>query len=148
MSKALALAAAIATALSLAAVGLGAGTTGKSTFDIVLPKTNSRYVDIGRKGYSRGDYFLATGAVLGKVGGARIGGLAGVWTIVDQTADKTSMTIHLPAGTLYVDGRIRHAAKQSVLRVAGGTGPFADAKGTAAFRYLSETSAAIHFSLS
>jgi len=35
-----------------------------------------------------------------------------------------------------------------VLRVAGGTGAYRGAKGTATFRYLSETSGAIHFAIS
>jgi hypothetical protein len=145
MNKAIAALAAAATALAL--VGASSATTPK-TLDVVLPKTNSTYVDVGRKGYSPGDYFLATGAVLDKVGGARIGGLAGVWTLVSPAADTTSITLRLPRGTLYVDGRIRHAAKRSVLRVNGGTGAYDGASGTATFRYLSETSGAIHIAFS
>jgi hypothetical protein len=146
MTKALAALASIAVALTLVGAASAAGNA--STFDIVLPKTKSAYVDTGRKGYSPGDYFLATGAVLDKVGGKRIGGLAGVWTLVSPAADKASIAIRLPSGIVYVDGRIRHAAKQSVLQVRGGTDAFRGAKGTATFRYLSETSGAIHFALS
>jgi hypothetical protein len=136
---------ALAAALSLAAAAPAAH--GARSFDVVLPKTNSTYVDTGRKGYTPGDYFLATGPVLAKVGGPRIGGLAGVWTLVSPAADKASVAIHLADGTVYVDGRIRHAAKQSVLQVRGGTDAFRNARGTASFRYLSETSALIHFDL-
>ena len=145
MTKAFTLLAAIAVAAMLAAVGTAAN---GSTFDIVMPKTKSTYVDTGKKGYSPGDYFLATGPVLDKVGGKRIGGLAGVWTLVSPAADTTSMTIRLPHGNVYVDGQIRHAAKQSVLSVRGGTGAYQDARGTATFRYLTETSGAIHFAIS
>jgi hypothetical protein len=145
MTKALALLATIAAGLAL--VGTGSAASGGRSFDVVLPKTNSRYVDTGRRGYTPGDYFLATGPVLAKSGGKRVGGLAGVWTLLGPTADAASITLHLADGTLYVDGRVRHAAKQSVLQVRGGTGAFRGAKGTATFRYLSETSAALHVEL-
>lgn len=145
MSKAFALLVVSAVVLTLA--GAAAAGNGARSFDIVVPKTKSTYVDTGKKGYSPGDYFLATGPVLARVGGKRIGGLAGVWTLVSPASDRTSMTIHLSRGTVYVDGSIRHAARESVLRVAGGTGAFEGAKGTATFRYLTETSAAIHVAL-
>jgi hypothetical protein len=146
MTKALALLASIAAASILA--GSGTAAAPAKQFDVVLPKTNSTYVDTGKKGYTPGDYFLATGPLLDRVGGARIGGLVGVWTLVSPAADKASITIHLERGTLYVDGVIRHTAKQSVLRVVGGTDAFAGAHGTAALRYLTETSGAVHVSLS
>jgi hypothetical protein len=146
MSKAFALVAALAAATMLATVSSGA--TKPATIDLVLPKTKSTYVDTGAKGYTRGDYFLATGPVLHTVGGERIGGLAGVWTLLGPTADNASITIHLDAGTLFVDGRIRHQAKTSVLRVLGGTRAYAGAHGTATFRYLSETSAALRIEIS
>lgn len=145
MSKAITGLAAVAAVLSLAATGTAS--QGRDAFDVVLPKTTSKYVDIGRKGYSPGDYFLSTGPVLAKVGGERIGGLAGIWTLVSPASDDASIAIHLSRGTLYVDGSIRHTAKQSVLRVRGGTGAFLGARGTATFRYLSETSGAMHVSL-
>jgi hypothetical protein len=85
--------------------------------------------------------------ILDDVGGSRIGGLAGIWTLVSPASDKASIAVHLARGTLYVDGSIRHTAKQSVLRVRGGTGAFRGASGTATFRYLGETSAAFHFAL-
>jgi hypothetical protein len=146
MTKAFAALASIAVALTL--VGATSASSGSRTLDIVLPKTKSAFVDTGKKGYSPGDYFLATGAVLDKVGGKRIGGLVGVWTLVSPAADKASIVIRLPNGIVYVDGQIRHTAKQSLLQVRGGTGAYRGAKGTAAFRYLTETSGAMHFTLS
>ena len=146
MSKAIAGLAAIVAALSLAATASAA--QGTRTFDVVFPKTSTTYVDLGRKGYSRGDYFLSTGPVLAKLGGPRIGGLAGIWTLVSKAADNASIAIRLPGGNVYVDGSIHHAAPQSVLRVRGGTGAFSGARGTASWRYLSERSAALHFELS
>ena len=146
MIKAYATLAAVAVALTVCMTSSGA--TAKRTFDIVVPGTKSTHVDLGAKGDSPGDYYLATGLVLDKVGGKRIGGLAGVWTLVSPAADKASMTISLQKGSIYVDGQIHHAAKTSVLRVAGGTGAFRDARGKAVFRYLTETSASLHFELS
>jgi hypothetical protein len=146
MNKAFAALASIAAALSLVGVTAAAGSS--KTLDIVLPKTNSTYIDTGKKGYSPGDYFLARGPVLDKVGGERIGGLVGVWTLVSPAADTASIVIRLPQGNVYVDGQVHHAAKRSLLQVRGGTGAFRGAKGTATFRYLTETSGAIHFALS
>jgi hypothetical protein len=145
VTKALATLAALGAALSLAGTSSAASTS--RSFDVVLPKTKSTYVDQGKKGYSPGDYFLATGPVQGTVGGKRIGGLAGVWTLLSPAADAVSIAIRLPNGIVYVDGQLRHTAKQSVLQVRGGTRGYRGAKGTATFRYLSETSGAIHFAL-
>ena len=139
-----ALAAAAAT-MTLAATAAGAGSP--KTFSVYLPGTKSTYVDVGRKGYSPGDYFLATGRLLSRAGGARIGGLAGVWTLRSPAADDASITLRLPQGTLFVAGRIHHTAKSSTLRVTGGTDSYAGARGVAVLRYLSETTAEIGFAL-
>jgi hypothetical protein len=144
-SRSIPMLAAVAAASIVASAAQAA--QGERSFEVVVPKTNSTYVDTGRKGYTPGDYFLATGAVLAKTGGPRVGGLAGVWTLVSPAADKASIAVHLARGTVYVDGRIRHTAKQSVLEVLGGTDAFRGARGTATFRYLSETSASIRFEL-
>jgi hypothetical protein len=118
------------------------------SFEVYLPGTKSVYVDTGAKGYSPGDYFLARGAVLGGEHGPRIGGLVGIWTLRSAAADDASITFHLTRGTIYVDGRVRHTAPQSVLRIVGGTGRYANAHGRAVFRYLSETTGSVRFELS
>lgn len=145
MSKLFALLVAVAVLLALATNGPAANRA--SSFDVVLPKTNSKYVDIGRKGYSPGDYFLATGPILDKVGGERIGGLAGVWTLVSPKGDDAAIVLHLERGTVHVDGRINHRKAPSVLRLLGGTGAYKGVRGTATFRYLTETSATLHIAL-
>jgi hypothetical protein len=132
----------------LIAVPLASGAAGSPrTLNLVLPGTASRYVDVGPKGNSPGDYFLATGQVTNKVGGRRIGGLAGVWTLVSPAADDASFVLHLAQGTLYISGQIHHTAKTSLLRVAAGTGAFSGLHGTAVFRYLTDTSAALRITL-
>ena len=140
MTKAYAFLASIAVVAALATAGTAAN--GRTGFEIVMGKTLSgekaiqTYIDTGKKSYSAGDYFLTTGPALDKVGGKRIGGVAGVWTIVSQAADNASVIIHLPDGTLYMDGLMRHTAKQNVLQLRGGTGAYKGARGTATWRTL------------
>jgi hypothetical protein len=119
-----------------------------SSLTVYLPGTKSRYVDTGAKGYSPGDYFLATGVLLDHQGGARVGGLAGIWTLVSPAADNASIIVHLPHGSMYVDGRIQHTKPSSTLRIAGGTGRYAHAHGRATFTYLSDTTASLRFAIS
>ena len=147
MTKAFALAALMATAavLTLANAGTAAG---DKKLDLVLGPTKSVHVDVGTKGYSRGDYFPARGPVRAKVGGKRIGSLAGIWTIVSPAGDDVSLVIHLADGNLHVDGRVNHSAKPSVLRVVAGTGAYEGAQGTATFSYLTETLGALRVELS
>jgi hypothetical protein len=118
-----------------------------TSFTVFLPGTKSQYVDTGAGGYSRGDYFLARGALMNHDGGTRVGGLAGIWTILSQAADDASIMFHLKRGTIYVDGRVRHTTPQNVLRIAGGTGRYADASGRAVFEYLSDTTAQVTFTV-
>jgi hypothetical protein len=118
-----------------------------TSFTVFLPGTKSQFVDTGAGGYSPGDYFLARGAVMTHKGGARIGGLAGIWTLLSPAADDASIMFHLKRGTIYVDGKIRHTAPQSVLRIAGGTGRYADATGRVVFKYLSETTCQATFTI-
>src|SRR4051794_4032902 len=71
----------VATAAALIVAATAAGAGSPKTFSVYLPGTKSTYVDVGRHGYSPGDYFLATGQLLTRAGGEQIGGLAGVWTL-------------------------------------------------------------------
>ena len=118
-----------------------------SSFTVFLPGTKSQFVNTGPSHYSPGDYFLARGAVMNRAGGVRVGGLAGIWTIRSRTADDASIMFHLKRGTIYVDGKIRHTTPQSTLRVAGGTGRYAEATGQAIFEYVGETTARVTFTI-
>jgi hypothetical protein len=124
------------------ATAAGANTT-TTVIHLKLPATKSSYVDLGPKGYSSGDYFLTTGRLLDRTTGNPAGRLGGVWTILSRAADNASFDLGLAHGTLIVNGHITHAAKQSVLTVTGGTGSYTGAHGTVAFRYLSQTTAAL-----
>lgn len=146
MTKAIALIALAALALSVASAS--ASGSGR-VVDLVVPKTKSTFdTDLGAKGYSPGDYFLVAAPVLDRVGGKRVGGLVGVWTIVSPQADDVSMTIHLQKGNVSLQGKIWHYRKQSQFRIVGGSGSYSGARGTATLRYLTETSVAVHIELS
>ena len=127
--------------------GTASATPAGTTIHLKLPGTKSSYVDLGRKGYSAGDYFVTTGRVLDLPSGKPAGRIGGVWTIISRAADNASFDLGLAHGTLIVNGRIVHAAKQSVLEVVAGTGAYAGAHGTLTFRYLSETTAALDIRL-
>jgi hypothetical protein len=118
-----------------------------TSFTVFMPGTKSQFIDIGAGGYSPGDYFLARGAVMNHAGGIRIGGLAGIWTLLSPAADDASVMFHLKRGTIYIDGKIQHQKPRSVLRIAGGTGRYADATGQAVFTYVSETTATVTFTI-
>jgi hypothetical protein len=113
-----------------------------TTISLKLPGTTSSYVDLGRKGYSPGDYFLSRGRLL-DASGKPAGRLGGIWTIVSRQADHVSVDLGLPAGTIFVTGQIRHTTPGSTLTIAGGTGRYTGARGTVAFRYTSQTTAAL-----
>ncbi|HET7567739.1 MAG TPA: hypothetical protein VFJ91_07105 [Gaiellaceae bacterium] len=108
-----------------------------------LPATKSTYVDLNRKGYSPGDYFLSSGRLLDRGSHRPVGRLGGVWTILSRKADHATFDLGLAGGTIFVSGRIVHAAPSSTLAVTGGTGIYAGRRGTVVFRYLSETTAAL-----
>jgi hypothetical protein len=142
MTKTRALVAMLATALAVFAGSASAGSS-DTTLHLKLPGTKSSYVDLGRKGYSGGDYFVTTGRLVDRTTGKPAGRLGGIWTILSRSADNASFDLGLPNGTLMVNGHIVHAAKQSVLSITGGAGSYSGAKGTVTFRYLSETTAAL-----
>jgi hypothetical protein len=146
LNKPHALVAGLIAALAIFAGTAAAGPT-KSTIHLKLPGTKSSYVDLGRKGYSGGDYFVTTGRLLDRATGQPAGRLGGIWTILSRAADNASFDLGLTHGTLIVNGRIVHAAKQSVLAIVAGTGSYAGAHGTLTFRYLSQTTAALDVQL-
>jgi hypothetical protein len=142
MSRYLLAVAALAAALAVLAAS-SASAAGGSLIRLTLPGTKSTYVDLGRKGYSEGDYFLSTGRLVDAATGKPAGRIGGVWTILSRQADNTSFNLGLNDGTIFVTGHIRHTAPKSTLEVTGGTGRYRGSRGTVTFRYLSQTSAGI-----
>lgn len=137
----------LAVAVAFTCVASASASPRSTVIHLKLPGTTSSYVDLGPKGYSGGDYFLTTGRVVDRATGRPAGRLGGVWTIISRAADNASFDLGLARGTLIVEGRIVHAARQSVLDVVGGTGSYAGVRGTVVFRYLSETTAALDIRL-
>lgn len=125
----------------------GGAATQKRPFTLVLPRTTSTYVDLGRHGYSAGDFFLTSGRLLADPSRTPTGRLGGTWTILSRQADHAAFTIGLDDGALFVTGRIVHAAPSSTLALTGGTGAYAAARGTVVFRYMSRTSATLEVRL-
>ncbi|MGH3009865.1 MAG: hypothetical protein ACRDLM_10750 [Gaiellaceae bacterium] len=146
MNKSHALLAGLIAALAILSGSAAAGST-TTAIHLKLPGTKSSYVDLGPKGYSAGDYFVTTGRVLDRATGKPAGRLGGIWTILSRGADHASFDLGLAHGTLMVDGKIVHSAPRSVLRVTGGTGTYAGARGTVTFHYLSQTTAALDIQL-
>ncbi len=135
-------------ALAAAALAPAAAhATPATMLHLELPGTKSTYVDLNRKGYSPGDYFLSSGRLLDRGSHKPVGRLGGVWTILSRSADHATFDLGLTDGTIFVSGRISHTAPSSTLAVAGGTGSYRGSHGTVAFRYLGQTTAALDIRL-
>lgn len=132
---------ALVVATVLAATAQVASSSSSRTIRLDLPGTKSTYVDLNRKSYSPGDYFMSTGRLLDASTHKQVGRLGGVWTILSRAADNATFDLGLAGGTILVSGHIVHAAPKSVLAVTGGTGRYNGARGTVRFRYTSETTA-------
>ncbi len=65
----------------------------------------------------------------GKPKGAIVGGDVGAFTVVTASLSDAKGTTRLPGGTIRTAGRVRDARTQTI-RVTGGTGTFANARGT------------------
>lgn len=137
----------LAACIAALAVALPLHAATAATIRLDLPGTKSTYVDVGRKGYSAGDYFLTSGRLLDASTHAPAGRLGGVWTILSRQADHAVFDLALRGGTLFVSGRIVHTAPSSSLAVTGGTGRYAGARGMLVFRYSSQTSARLEVRL-
>jgi hypothetical protein len=146
MPKHLLLIACACAAIATAVTPLASASTG-SVIRLTLPGTKSAYVDLGPKGYSAGDYFVSTGRLLDAETGKPVGRLGGVWTILSRLADHAVFDLGLPRGTIFVAGRIVHAAPKSTLSLTGGTGRYRGSRGTVVFRYLSQTTARLELHL-
>lgn len=133
--------------LAAAALVPAAGATSRATLHLELPGTTSTYVDLNRKGYSPGDYFLSSGRLIDRATRKPAGRLGGVWTILSRAADHAVFDLGLANGTIFVSGRITHASPSSTLAITGGTGAYRGRRGTVTFRYSSETTAALDVQL-
>jgi hypothetical protein len=131
--------------LVLALPAQGARQAGSSTMTIRLVSTTVSLkvvVDLAPKGAPNpGDVVSARSilrnavAQFGKAKSATVGSDVGTFTIVAATVSDVKVTTKLPGGTIRSSGRVRDARTQAI-RVIGGTGIFAGARGTNEVRTL------------
>ncbi len=89
------------------------------------------FVDNGKKGESVGDSFISAAVKLRDTATrAPAGRLDILGTIASRRADFVAITAHLHHGTIQVNGVMRHTTTPHVLPVTGGTGNYANARGT------------------
>jgi hypothetical protein len=72
----------------------------------------------------------------GKPKGARVGSEISTFTLVTRSAGDIKVTATLPGGTVHAAGRVL-ATKIETIRVTGGAGKYANARGTATTRAFS-----------
>ena len=92
-----------------------------------------KYVDLGKKGMSRGDLIIHTNSPgIDARTGRRIATSDGIQTILSLRrpgAVAVSDTIYLPDGQVQVAGTVRYGGHTSALAVTGGTGRYRNARG-------------------
>ena len=82
-------------------------------------------------------------AQFGKPKGALVGSDTGTYTVVSLTQGDVKVTTRLPGGTVRAAGRTGRERVQ-VIRVTGGTGDFANARGTVEVRSLGSDTRALN----
>jgi hypothetical protein len=98
------------------------------------PKIGSRLIFVNAL-YNRAPQF-------GKPAGALVGSGEGVCTIVSHTHAQCTLTAQLPNGELAVMGAFilkRNGLTHTIYAIVGGTGAYANARGSAASRDVSQT---------
>jgi len=128
---------AIAALVVAAAVGLPGQTraTPSVVIRLVSTTTSNRLLDKAPRGASVGDKVFTTSRLANAVGqfgraqGAVVGSDRGTLTIVAPRAVLADGTATLPGGTIRFHGRIAGQSAQTI-PVVGGTGRFANARGT------------------
>jgi hypothetical protein len=78
------------------------------------------------------------GAQLGKPSGARVGTAHNVCTIVSRSSFRCALVAHLPNGDVRLAGSIQNGAKVSHFAVTGGAGAYADSRGEATGKDVSD----------
>ncbi len=87
-----------------------------------------------------GDSFIATNAaLLDAATKRRVGRADTLETVFGRQGEYWTITARLADGTLQVYGQRRHPQRVSVLPVVGGTGAYANARGTMSFAEIGET---------
>ena len=129
--------------LSLSACGNEKTSTSSMTIRLIAtPKSNKVLVDRAPKAtVSKGDV-LWSKAILrnavpqfGKAKGATVGSRVATDRVVAGDAGVVKVIVSLPGGTIQAGGRVT-ATPSEIIRVTGGTGTYARARGTGSTRSL------------
>jgi len=139
--------------LVLALSASAARNAGAASLTIRLESTvqSSRAVDLVPKHrLSRGDT-ASIGSILrnavpqfGRAKGAVVGSDRAVFTVLSPPWSSVKVKVRLPGGTLLVQGRVRIGQLRAVVPVLGGTGRFANARGSCEVRSLLDRSINIY----
>src|SRR4051812_8364940 len=142
-----------ALAFALLAVGIvalndsaAAPSASPQTIELTVGRSaKDTFVDNGKHGESIGDVFISTGVKLRDAATRTPAGRLDILgTIASRRADFVAVTAHLHGGTIQENGVMRHPAPAHVLPVTGGTGNYANARGTLV---LNESTGRATFSL-
>ena len=109
------------------------------------PGGRTTTVDTGRRdgGHGVGDYTVTTGAPLRAATSRSLAGhLDVVETILSAQASEFRCIVQLHSGSIQVDGLMNPRRPTGVLTVTGGTGDYANARGTAGFKINERSGAA------
>lgn len=119
--------------------------TADATLTIRLISTAGQftYRDRPPQGPSKGDVISGPSVLrnavkqFGRLKGAVVGHDVEVLTLATATTGAMKVTVYLPGGTLRVRGRWTPKANSGTVQVVGGTGRYANARGTSYVRDLS-----------
>jgi hypothetical protein len=115
------------------------------TLEFAVGRSKDTFVDVGKKGESVGDFFITRGARLrDPATHERVGRIDLLGTIASERAEFVTLTTRLRDGTIQVSGVMRHDESPMLLAVTGGTGSYANARGTLA---LNASTKRVTFSL-
>jgi hypothetical protein len=142
----------IALAAAAAAALAGAGAAGAQdapqTLELVSVEQRCATADNGRRGDSLGDLLACRGRLRDAAG--REAGRTH-WTCTylgsERAGEDCMATVNLAGGTLQLAGVLSHTSPRSTWAIAGGTGGYAGARGTAELRQLSATRTAATITL-
>ena len=108
-------------------------------------------IDVGKPNKSSagaGDYFITTNApLLDPATGRRVGRLDAMELVFGRSGEFWTITVRLADGTLQVNGERRHPRRVNVLPVVGGTGAYANVRGTLTLTEIGERGGRLSFSL-
>lgn len=116
------------------------------TIRVTSTIAGTRAVDVAPKGTSRGDRLHVKSilrnavAQFGKKKGAVVGSDQAVFTLLTPTSASLTVVVKIPDGTLRVQGQVSPSTTSGRLRVVGGTGSFAGARGSCEVRDLPDHS--------